>query len=228
MSDQQGDDQGQVRSMPNGPFVVEADVSLARKDIVKSEHSESLTWEGGEAVATDGVYALCRCGGSESKPFCDGTHGRNGFDGTDSEASATSYAERSTDLGGTKITVSDDRSICVHAGFCGNQVSNVWKMVSDLDADSVVRAQVMAMVEKCPSGALSYRLEGADAPLEQELGPGIAIVPDGPLWVHGNVTVDRADGSRLETRNRVTLCRCGGSANKPYCDGTHSDNGFTG
>lgn len=222
------DEQGQIRSMPNGPFVVEAAVDLRRKDIVRSEHGESLTWESGEVVDTDGVYALCRCGGSASKPFCDGTHGTNGYDGTDAESSATTYRERSADLGGTRITVTDDRSICAHAGFCGNRVSNVWKMVSDIDEDTVARAQVMAMVEKCPSGALSYRIEGSDEPLEQELAPGIAIIPDGPLWVHGGLTVDRADGSRLETRARVTLCRCGESANKPYCDGTHADVGFTG
>lgn len=222
------DEQGQVRSMPNGPFVVEAEVPLRRKGIVASEHGESLTWETGEVLETDGVYALCRCGGSGSKPFCDGTHSRNDFDGTDAESSASTYRERATDLGGTKITVSDDRSICTHAGFCGNRVSNVWKMVSDIDDDTVVRAQVMAMVEKCPSGALSYRVEGSDEPLEQELAPGIAVVPDGPLWVHGGVSVDRADGTRLEHRTRVTLCRCGQSSNKPYCDGTHSDIGFEG
>lgn len=220
------DEQGQIRSMPNGPFVVEADIPLRRTGIVTSERGESLTWETGPDLDTDGVYALCRCGGSDSKPFCDGTHGRNGFDGADSEASATTYGERAGDLGGTRITVTDDRSICTHAGFCGNQVTNVWKMVSEIDDDSVARAQLMAMVEKCPSGALTYRLEGADEPLEQELAPGIGVVADGPLWVQGGLTVDRADGTRLETRNRVTLCRCGESSNKPYCDGTHGDTGF--
>jgi CDGSH-type Zn-finger protein len=214
--------------MPNGPFVVDASVPLRRRAIVMSEHGEPLTYAAGEPLETEDVYALCRCGGSSHKPFCDGTHNRNGFDGTDGETATTAYAERSTGLGGTRITIHDDRSICVHAGFCGNRVTNVWKMAGAVDDDTVVRAQVMAMIEKCPSGALTYRLEGDDTELEQLLPEGIAVLPDGPLAVTGRVTVDAASGSRIENRNRVTLCRCGQSKNKPLCDGTHGDVGFVG
>jgi uncharacterized Fe-S cluster protein YjdI len=126
-------------------------------------------------------------------------------------------------LGGTGITVRDDRSICVHAGFCGTRVANVWGQVPET-GESTVRAQVISMVEKCPSGALTFSFDGDD--VEPLMPAAIGITDDGPLWVTGGVSVSIADGTTLETRNRVTLCRCGASANKPLCDGSHKTVGF--
>ncbi len=83
------------------------------------------------------------------------------------------------------------------------------------------------MVERCPSGALTYTLPGADGDVEPALAEGVAVLDDGPLWVTGSVPVERADGKSLETRNRMVLCRCGQSKNKPLGDGLHSDAGFT-
>jgi uncharacterized Fe-S cluster protein YjdI len=149
----------------------------------------------------------------------------NGFEGIDT-ADSSSYDQRATTLGGTGITVRDDRSICTHAGFCGNRVTNVWKQVRDTD-DSLVRMAVIGEIERCPSGALTYRFDGDDADTEPDYPTQIAVTDDGPLWVTGNVAVTTADGTRLERRSRVTLCRCGASANKPLCDGSHKDAGFS-
>jgi len=208
----------------DGPYVVTGPVPLRDRRPVVSEHGEPLTWRSEPASEQRPVYALCRCGESSRKPYCDGTHAKIGFDGTET-APADSFRERCADLGGTGIQVSDDRSICVHAGFCGNRVTNVWKMTRDTD-DSVVRAQVMAMVERCPSGALSYTVDGVE--VEPALPMEIAVVADGPLWITGGIPVQRADGESFETRNRVTLCRCGHSSNKPLCDGSHNEVGFEG
>ena len=82
------------------------------------------------------------------------------------------------------------------------------------------------MIERCPSGALTYEVDGEI--IEPSLPAEIAVIPDGPLWVSGGITVERADGTELETRNRVTLCRCGQSGAKPLCDGSHKEAGFTG
>lgn len=207
-----------------GPYVVSGGVPLRRKEPIVSEHGEPLAWKVGEVDDEGAAYALCRCGGSANKPYCDGTHANNGFDGVESAPTDT-MADRATAYPGTGIDVQDDRPTCVHAGFCGNQVSNVWKMASKTD-DTVVRGQVMAMIERCPSGALVYEVEGAV--IEPSLPVEIGVVPDGPLWVTGGVDVERADGQPMETRNRVTLCRCGASANKPLCDGSHTEAGFTG
>ncbi len=218
------DQSARVKVPPDGPYVVSGGVPLRVKEPVVSEHGEPLTWRTHEVTDQGAAYALCRCGGSANKPYCDGTHASNDFDGTEA-APADAYTDRRTAYPGTGIDVYDDRGICVHAGFCGNQVSNVWKMTNKTD-DTVTRAQVIAMIERCPSGALTYEIEGTT--VEPDLPTEIAVIPDGPLWVSGNIPVERADEQPLETRNRTTLCRCGASATKPLCDGSHKDAGFTG
>jgi len=111
---------------------------------------------------------------------------------------------------------------CAHAGFCSNRVTNVWKLArANATEDSIVRAQVMAMIERRPSGASSYAVGDEDELVEPELPAEIAIVDDGPLFVTGGIPVDRTDGQPVETRNRVVLCRCGQSVHKPLCDGSH-------
>ena len=95
--------------------------------------------------------------------------------------------------------------------------------------DTKVRSLVMAMVERCPSGALTYRIEADGPDIEPDLPQQVAVTPEitsegpiaGPLWVTGGIPVERADGQPFETRNRVTLCNCGQSDSKPLCDGTH-------
>jgi CDGSH-type Zn-finger protein len=205
----------------DGPLIVSGAIPLYRRRVVKSEHGEPLTWDTTERFRQREGYALCRCGQSGRKPYCDGSHTR-GFT-ADDDAGGT-YDERATVLGGSGITVRDDRSICVHAGFCGNRLTNVWKQVRNTE-DSTVRAEVIAMIERCPSGALTFRFDDHD--VEQLYPMAISVVDDGPLWLSGEVPVELADGRRLEARNRVTLCRCGASAHKPLCDGSHAEAGFT-
>ncbi len=218
------DDDAKVKVQPNGPYVVSGAVPLRVKEPVMSEHGEPLTWRTGQVTDRGTAYALCRCGGSANKPYCDGAHASNGFDGTEA-APTDSFDDRKKTYPGTGIDVHDDRGICVHAGFCGNQVSNVWKMSAKTD-DTVVRGQVMAMIERCPSGALTYEVAGSE--IEPDLPTEIAVIPDGPLWLSGGLPVERSDGQPVEVRNRVTLCRCGHSASKPLCDGSHKEAGFTG
>jgi CDGSH-type Zn-finger protein len=207
---------------PNGPLLVQGAVPIVRRRAVESEHGEPLAWETvGEIDAGDRA-ALCRCGQSGRKPFCDGTHARVGFEAED-RATGT-YDERASELGGVGFTVRDDRSICVHAGFCGTRVANVWGQVPKTD-DTTVRAQVIAMIEHCPSGALTYRFDPDGSDVEQLLAAAIAVTDDGPLWITGGIPVSTATGP-IESRNRVTLCRCGASANKPLCDGSHKEAGF--
>jgi CDGSH-type Zn-finger protein len=207
----------------NGPYTVSG-VPLRRTRPVLSDQGEPVGWEPGEPVETEDTYWLCRCGGSQNKPFCDGSHRRVGFDGTET-APTDGFADRATDYPAGPVTVHDDRKICEHAGFCGSRHTNVWKLTQQAADDDAVRATMTAMIERCPSGALAYSVDGA--PAEPDLTVGIGILDDGPLFVTGGVTVNRADGQPLETRNRVTLCRCGQSSTKPLCDGSHAKVGFT-
>ncbi len=216
MSDQK------ITVAPDGPYLVSGAVPITSKTAVVSEHGEPLTWKTERPVETKERVALCRCGASSNKPYCDGTHASAEWDATDNAPEGT-YANRVTSYGGDGIEVFDDRSICVHAGFCGNTATNVWKMAAKT-GDSRIRAEAMAMIERCPSGALTYSVDGDI--IEPDLPVEVAVVPDGPLWVSGGIEVTRSNGTTLETRNRVTLCRCGQSASKPLCDGSHKTVGF--
>ncbi len=217
-------DEQQIRIAENGPYIVSGEVPLAVKTPIISEHGEPLSWKTAAPAEAKSRYLLCRCGQSGNKPYCDGTHGSLEWDGAETTTDGT-YADRAKSLGGEGIEIFDDRPTCVHAGFCGNEVTNVWKMAAET-GDSRIRAQAMAMVERCPSGALTYAIDGEI--IEPDLPAEIAVIPDGPLWVNGGVAVERSNGDALEARNRVTLCRCGQSGNKPLCDGSHKEAGFTG
>ena len=219
------DNKQRITVQRSGPYIVHGNIPLVRKSEVISEHGEPLTWKKDEVLQTRERYALCRCGQSGAKPFCDGSHTELDFDGSET-ADTRNISERQVSYEGTNIFVKDDRSVCMHAGFCGDRISNVWKMTQDT-GDTQVRARVMSMIERCPSGALAYSLEHDGENLEPDLPVEIAITPDGALWVTGGIPIERADGQPLEVRNRVTLCRCGGSSNMPLCDGTHKSNGFS-
>jgi len=217
----------------NGPYIVQGDIPLVRKAQVVSEHGEPLTWKKGEAIETSEIYALCRCGQSSKKPFCDGTHARIDFDGTEAADTSVTAERQVIYEGGTKIVVKRDYSLCMRSGFCGNRITDIQKMVPHTD-DTQVRAQVMAMIERCPSGSFTYSIEEGEADIEPDLPRQVAVTTEitsdgpiaGPLWVTGNIPIERADGQPLETRNRVTLCRCGLSKGKPLCDGTHRTMGI--
>lgn len=218
-------DKVSITSRPGGPLMVSGQLPLVRKTAVHSEHGEPLAWKTSEGLTDRETYVLCRCGDSSNKPFCDGTHGASGFEGIDT-ADATTYDERASELGGTSITVRDDRNICAHAGFCGTRLTNIWQQVADTD-ESTVRLAVINEIEKCPSGALTYRFDGDSADTEADYPAQIAAIDDGPLWVTGNIAITTSAGIELERRARVTLCRCGMSSNKPLCDGSHKEVGFS-
>lgn len=114
----------------------------------------------------------------------------------------------------------------MHSGFCRDQLSDIWKMRHNSE-DPKVLAQIIDKIDNCPSGALAYSSEETGEIIEPELAQQVVVIPDGPLWVTGGVPIERSDGLPIETRNRVTLCRCGASAMKPLCDGTHKGIGFT-
>ncbi|MEE9414337.1 MAG: CDGSH iron-sulfur domain-containing protein, partial [Acidimicrobiales bacterium] len=77
-----------------------------------------------------------------------------------------------------------------------------------------------------PSGALTYAIDSEA--IEPDLPAEVSVITDGPIWVSGGISVERSNGEQLETRNRVTLCRCGQSGAKPLCDGSHHEAGFAG
>lgn len=208
----------------DGPYHVSGGVPLVRVSKLETDQGEPVGWNVDERLEAGEEYWLCRCGHSDRKPFCSGTHNDVGFDGTEAPPPGE-RAERAKTLGGTGVTVTDDRGICTHAGFCANRITNVWKAAKAIDDDPELRQQIIEMVSRCPSGALAYLVDGEAA--EPELPVQIAVQKDGPLLVTGGVRVTSADGQTVEIRNRMALCRCGHSKIKPLCDGSHQDAGFS-
>jgi CDGSH-type Zn-finger protein len=211
-----------------GPYVVQGRVPLVYKTQVVSEYGEPLAWKKEGVIEAPETYDLCRCGQSSFRPFCDVTHALIDFDGTES-ADTRATAERQKVIpGGTRITVRRDLPLCMESGFCGNRLTNVEEMVQHTD-DPQVRGQVMAMIERCPSGSYVYAVDGDEQDVEPDLPQQIAVTTEitsegpiaGPLWVTGGIPIERADGQPFETRNRVTLCCCGQSKSKPLCDSSH-------
>ena len=212
----------------NGCYKVEGDIPLVRKVQVVSEYGEPLTWKKEETIPAEPPYFLCRCGHSHTPPFCDSTHFEIDFDGTET-ADLSPTAERQQIYPDTTgIVIKRDKSLCMESGFCGNRLGNIRKL-GPQTADPQVRAQVMAMIERCPSGSYAYALEAGGADVEPDFPAQIAVTVEitaegpirGPLWVTGDIPIEQSDGKLLEGRNRVTLCNCGESKNKPLCDGTH-------
>ncbi|MCZ3385657.1 MAG: CDGSH iron-sulfur domain-containing protein [Actinomycetia bacterium] len=213
-----------VTATPNGPFHVKGIRRIVWREVVETLGGEPIAWrERGVVAEADQEYWLCRCGQSANKPFCDNSHRTAGFNAVDA-ADPGPRSERKKDHGAGQVTLEDDRGLCVNTGFCGNKITNAWKLAARDDLDTAGATQLIAMTEHCPSGAISTRVAAGD--LESTRPTEVVLIPDGPLWVTGGVTVERSDGVQLETRNRVTLCRCGASKNKPLCDGSHIETGF--
>ena len=219
----------QITITEDGPYVVKGGPVLTRRAPGKTPEGEPLDWDGvGDPDAdydVSGDYFLCRCGQSDNKPFCDGSHRQASFDG-EVTADRGPSAERRKTMVGTGVVMTDDAGLCSAGDFCGVRYTNVWKMIKKTD-DPEVRARLKRMVENCPSGRLQFSEEEGGEAIEPEYAPSIAAVPDGPLWVRGMIAVTAPDGETYEVRNRVTLCRCGASMNKPFCDGSHKRTGFS-
>jgi CDGSH-type Zn-finger protein len=209
----------------NGPYIVSGSVSLRLEIIGVNAAGESTEWVEGNAFPASAQYALCRCGNSNKKPFCDGTHAKIGFDGTET-ASRKPVTEQAQVLEGPSMQLADAEVLCAFARFCDPN-GQVWNEVKDTD-DPKVRVQFLQQVGNCPSGRLIAVDKHDGESIEPKLPHSIGLVEDpaqkcsGPLWVRGGIALVGADGQAYEIRNRMTLCRCGKSENKPFCNGAHA------
>ena len=200
-----------IACSPNGPYRLVNDPTPQPVANLKSH-------TGGGYSAPQGV-SLCRCGGSKNKPFCDGTHGRNGFQ--DQNLADPANNKRKAYVGHS-ITIFDNRAICAHAGFCTDGLKEVFKDDANpwIDPDGAAVARVIETIGKCPSGALSYAIEGREV-LDRPGPPCVTVTKDGPYAVTGGVELVGVSFGDGASKEHYTLCRCGASANKPFCDGSH-------
>ena len=123
--------QKKITISKNGPYLVAGDVSLAIETIGTNEKSESTEWKQGKRFSVTEPYALCRCGGSKNKPFCDGTHAKVSFDGTET-ASHKTVMEQAEVIDGPVMQLADDQELCAFARFCDPN-GQVWSQVENTD-----------------------------------------------------------------------------------------------
>ena len=209
----------------NGPYIVTGNIPLSKMTIGTNSDGGSEKWEQSQTFPIQQKYALCRCGQSKQKPFCDGTHAKIGFVGTET-ASREPYLNEAKVFDGPTLQLTDVESLCAFGRFCDPN-GKVWNQVSRTN-DPNVRAIFIRQVENCPAGRLVAWDKATGKSVEPKLPVSIGLVEDpeeqcsGPVWLRGGIRVVSADGFEYEVRNRVTLCRCGQSQNKPFCDGTHA------
>jgi CDGSH-type Zn-finger protein len=208
---------------------VSGGLPLHTEIIGTNREGDSVKWEPGKKYPPKASYALCRCGHSAQKPFCDGTHAKVEFDGSET-ASHKPYRDQAKLIEGPTMSLTDVEGLCSFARFCDPK-GQVWNLVNQTD-DPAARKVFVQEACDCPSGRLVAWDNATGKPVEPKHKASIALIEDpakncsGPVWLRGGVQVIGADGFNYEVRNRVTLCRCGASQNKPFCDGQHAAIGF--
>jgi len=130
-----------------------------------------------------------------------------------------------------EITITWKPNQCIHSKLCWTGLAEVFNPRERpwIKMDAATTASIIAQVEKCPSGALSYfrneeKIENKNP--EVDVDTIVEVSANGPLLVYGNITIKNKNGEEIKKNKVTALCRCGASANKPYCDGTHVKIGF--
>jgi CDGSH-type Zn-finger protein len=213
-----------IQITKNGPYLVSGDIPLYRL-IIECDGLTTTpkTWGTAEKLPTKKTYLLCRCGQSNKKPFCDGTHSRINFKGT--EQTQEPYEQRAKQIDGPELTLKDAAILCASARFC-HRGGDIWDQIPQSN-NQTIKDNCIKNAFDCPSGRLVIFDKQTKGVLEPRLEPSIGVIEDptlgieGPLWIRGGIPIYSSDDKAYEIRNRVTLCRCGKSTNKPFCDSTH-------
>ena len=208
-----------ILTLPNGPYYL---INEMEPKVV-----ENLRNSNGESLSTIRGIALCRCGASKNKPFCDGTHGIIRFLNNDTEVTETGHIvkDKRKTYAGKKIIIHDNRKICSHAAECVNNLPSVFKFDARpwIDPEAATLEESINTIRKCPSGALSYSIDGVEYRDQNERKPMVTVSKEGPYIITGGVELigDNLQFGDGASKEHYTLCRCGASRNKPFCDGMH-------
>lgn len=221
-----------IKILKDGPYLVSGDVDLSEKMILPENDDAKdakYIWEDAGSIDHDKTYALCRCGASKKHPFCDGSHEGINFDGTET-ACREPYRDRAELIRGNNVDLLDDGR-CAGARFCYRKTGDAWYLATCEDNSEKTVFEAVKSASECPAGRLTAIARDGSC-IEPELDQAIEITQDpendvsGGIYVKGGIPLVSADGSEYETRNRIVLCRCGKSKNKPFCDGAHVDVNF--
>jgi CDGSH-type Zn-finger protein len=218
-----------ILPLPNGPYYLIND--MQPKVVYNLQNFK------GEPLSTTVGIALCRCGASKNKPFCDGTHNVIGFSSANrtldenDDTKKTAIKDKRRNYPGKEITVHDNRKICSHAAECVNNLSSVFKLGSRpwINPDASKMNDIIGVVRRCPSGALSYSIDGVEyRDPEEQRNPIVTVLKNGPYHITGGIELigENIQFGEGASKEHYTLCRCGASENKPFCDGAHKSSKF--
>jgi CDGSH-type Zn-finger protein len=219
-----------IKVLKDGPYIVTGNVPLKENIIVFDEDGEPLSWKEGKKFETKETYSLCRCGNSGEMPFCDGSHTRIRFSGEET-FNLRNFEEQAGVIEGPNLILKDAQELCSGAGFC-HRKSGTWNLTEHSDNPKAKELAIQQACD-CPAGRLVAYNKKTRKAIEPDFAPSIGVIQDyengysGPLWIKGNIKIESCDGKTYEIRNRVTLCRCGVSNNKPMCDMAHQDVDFS-
>ncbi len=216
-----------IKITKDGPYLVYG-APMLKQEFIRP-NSEGTSWDYKEGknfkVENNGKpVALCRCGKSKHAPFCDGTHVKVAFDGTETANHAT-FLDGAKVFTGPDYTLFDNEAYCAFARFC-DAYGKVWNLVED-DSEEINELAIREACS-CPAGRLMIKKNSTNEIIEPKLDKEIVVLEDSAiscsagLFVKGKIRIEGADGKVYEIRNRQTLCRCGKSANKPFCNGAHA------
>jgi CDGSH-type Zn-finger protein len=214
----------EIKVTKNGPYLVSGKLPISEQIIIVNNEGVPVEWRSGKKYPLQEKCGLCRCGESKSKPFCDGTHTKIGFDGTEAASSET-YLKQAKTIQGPTLKLTDVEDLCASARFC-HRAGEIWNLIPKSDDLDAKRAAIEEAGD-CPSGRLVVWDNKTGEPIEPRLEKSIGLIEDpqmmcsGPIWARGGIPIRSADGKTYETRNRTTLCRCGKSSIKPFCDSSH-------
>jgi uncharacterized Fe-S cluster protein YjdI len=129
-----------------------------------------------------------------------------------------------------EITIIWKPEICTQSAVCCNGLPEVFNTANRpwIRANATTPEKIIAQIEQCPSGALSYVLNQNFKEDDPECICTVEITQNGPILIHGKALIKKWDGSEDQKTKITALCRCGASNKKPYCDGTHRKMDFKG
>jgi CDGSH-type Zn-finger protein len=200
-----------IRPEVDGPYIV--------------RNLRTLTNSKGETLTVEPIVALCRCGGSAMKPFCDGTHARIGFSSAKSPDRRPDKLTMYEKSDGFKLL--DNRGTCAHIGRCSRNLPSVFHhpgVFVTIEGGGSTE-EIIEIVRDCPSGALGYARDGKMYGGEAR-EPEIYVAENASYFIRGSVELEGEPMNKGANHEHYALCRCGRSKNKPFCDGTHWDSGF--
>jgi CDGSH-type Zn-finger protein len=213
---------GKIIISKNGPYLISGNLPLGEEIEHADNDGNPGTWEKGKSYSNKENCALCRCGKSSNKPYCDGTHLKIKFDGTET-ASTKKYIEQAEVIDGPAVKLTDAQDLCAASRFCHK---GTWEHTENSN-NPESRKIAIETACNCSSGRLVVWDKKTGKLIEHKFEPSISLIQDkdagvsGPIWAKGGILLESENGTKYETRNRMTLCRCGKSSNKPFCDGSH-------